>query len=58
MMISLSPYRHHSNYTYHRLPQLLARGMPAGVWNSGHGRPSGVTQTNTVLTYKGILAQQ
>lgn len=57
------PYRHHSNYalaqtclnywvTTRGLPSAKAvLGMPA------YGRPSGITQTGTVLSYSGILGQ-
>ena len=57
------PYRHHSDYT---LAQnclnywLTTRGMPAEKCVLGlpaYGRPSGITQTGTVLTYKNILVQ-
>lgn len=39
---------------------LTTRAMPAAKFVlglPGYGRPSGITQTNTVLTYSGILAQ-
>ncbi len=39
---------------------LTTRGMPAGKYVlglPGYGRPSGITQTNTVLSYSSILAQ-
>ena len=58
-----TPYRHHSDYTLATVCLnywLTTRGMPAGKAILGipaYGRPSGITQTNTVLTYKGILAQ-
>lgn len=57
------PYRHHSDYT---LAQTClnywvgTRGMPASKAVLGlpaYGRPSGMTQTGTVLTYSAILSQ-
>jgi len=57
------PYRHHSDYTLATVCLnywLSTRGMPAAkavLGVPGYGRPSGITQTNTVLTYSGILAQ-
>jgi GH18 family chitinase len=57
------PYRHHSDYTLAAVCLnywLNTRGMPAAKCVLGlpaYGRPSGITQTNTVLTYKSILAQ-
>jgi len=57
------PYRHHSDYTLAQTCLnywLTTRGMPASKAVLGlpaYGRPSGITQTNTVLTYKSILAQ-
>ncbi len=57
------PYRHHSDYTLATVCLnywLNTRGMPAAKCVLGlpaYGRPSGITQTNTVLTYKSILAQ-
>jgi chitinase len=56
-------YRHHSDMT---LTQLClnywvnTRGLPKNKCVLGlpaYGRPSGITQTNTILTYAGILAQ-
>ncbi len=57
------PYRHHSDYTLAQTCLnywLNTRGMPAAKCVLGlpaYGRPSGITQTGTVLTYKSILAQ-
>lgn len=57
------PYRHHSDYTLAQTCLnywLTTRGMPASKAVLGlpaYGRPSGITQTNTVLTYKTILSQ-
>jgi GH18 family chitinase len=57
------PYRHHSDYTLATVCLnywLTTRGMPAAKCVLGlpaYGRPSGITQTGTVLTYKTILAQ-
>jgi spore germination protein YaaH len=57
------PYRHHSDYTLATVCLsywLTTRGMPASKAVLGlpaYGRPSGITQTNTVLTYKTILSQ-
>ncbi|MGH2553861.1 MAG: glycoside hydrolase family 18 protein [Chitinophagaceae bacterium] len=57
------PYRHHSDYTLATVCLnywLNTRGMPASKCVLGlpaYGRPSGITQTNTVLTYKTILSQ-
>ena len=57
------PYRHHSDYTLAQTCLnywLTTRGMPAAKCVLGlpaYGRPSGITQTNTVLTYKTILSQ-
>jgi GH18 family chitinase len=57
------PYKHHSDYTLAQTCLnywLITRGMPAAKCVLGlpaYGRPSGITQTNTVLTYKTILAQ-
>ncbi|MEP6700328.1 MAG: glycoside hydrolase family 18 protein, partial [Bacteroidota bacterium] len=57
------PYRHHSDYTLAQTCLnywLTTRGMPAAKAVLGlpaYGRPSGITQTGTVLTYKAILAQ-
>lgn len=58
-----TPYRHHSDYTLAQTCLnywLNTRGMPASKAVLGlpaYGRPSGITQTNTVLTYKTILSQ-
>ena len=57
------PYRQHSDYTLATVCLnywLNTRGMPAAKCVLGlpaYGRPSGITQTNTVLTYKTILSQ-
>jgi GH18 family chitinase len=57
------PYRHHSDYTLAQTCLnywLTTRGMPAAKCVLGipaYGRPSGITQSNTVLTYNGILGQ-
>lgn len=57
------PYRHHSDYTLAQTCLnywLNTRGMPASKAVLGfpaYGRPSGITQSNTVLSYKAILAQ-
>jgi GH18 family chitinase len=57
------PYRHHSDYALAQTCLnywLTTRGMPASKTVLGlpaYGRPSGITQTNTVLTYKTILSQ-
>lgn len=57
------PYRHHSDYALAQTCLnywLNTRGMPASKAVLGlpaYGRPSGITQTNTVLTYKTILSQ-
>jgi GH18 family chitinase len=58
-----APYRHHSDYTLATVSLnywLTTRGMPAAKCVLGlpaYGRPSGITQSNTVLTYKTILSQ-
>lgn len=56
------PYRHHSDYQLANvcLNYWLGRGMPPAKTVLGlpaYGRPSGITQSGTVLTYKTILAQ-
>ena len=57
------PYRHHSDYTLATVCLnywLTTRGMPSAKAVLGlpaYGRPSGITQTNTVLTYRTILSQ-
>ncbi len=57
------PYRQHSDYTLATVCLnywLNTRGMPAAKCVLGipaYGRPSGITQTATVLTYNGILGQ-
>jgi GH18 family chitinase len=60
---STTPYRHHSDFTLAQTCLnywLTTRGMPRSKCVLGfpaYGRPSGITQTNTVLSYKAILAQ-
>ena len=57
------PYKHHSDYVLAVTCLnywLTTRGMPASKCVLGfpaYGRPSGITQTGTVLTYKTILTQ-
>jgi chitinase len=57
------PYKHHSDYALAQTCLnywLTTRGMPTAKCVLGlpaYGRPSGITQTNTVLTYKTILSQ-
>ena len=58
-----TPYKHHSDMALVNTSinyWLTTRGMPAAKYVlglPGYGRPSGITQTNTVLTYNNILAQ-
>jgi chitinase len=58
-----TPYRHHSDYTLATVCLnywLTTRGMPAAkavLGLPGYGRPSGITQSNTVLSYRTILSQ-
>jgi chitinase len=58
-----TPYRHHSDYALAQTCLnywLTTRGMPSSKCVLGfpaYGRPSGITQTNTVLSYKAILGQ-
>lgn len=58
-----TPYRHHSDYTLAQTCLqywLTTRGMPASKAVLGvpaYGRPSGITQTGTVLSYRAILSQ-
>jgi chitinase len=57
-----TPYRHHSDYQLANvcLNYWLGRGMPPAKTVLGlpaYGRPSGITQSGTILTYKSILAQ-
>jgi len=58
-----TPYRHHSDYALAQTCLnywLTTRGMPASKCVLGlpaYGRPSGITQTNTVLSYRAILGQ-
>ncbi len=57
------PYKQHSDINLAQTSinyWIGTRGMPAAKFVLGmpaYGRPSGITQTNTVLTYKAILAQ-
>ncbi len=57
------PYRHHSDYTLATVCLnywLTTRSLPSAKCVLGlpaYGRPSGITQTGTVLTYKTILSQ-
>ena len=58
-----TPYKQHSDYALAQTCLnywLNTRGMPANKCVLGlpaYGRPSGITQSNTVLTYKTILSQ-
>ncbi len=58
-----TPYRHHSDYALAQTCLnywLTTRSMPPAKCVLGipaYGRPSGITQTGTILTYKGILGQ-
>lgn len=58
-----APYRHHSDYALAQTCLnywLTTRGMPAAKAVLGlpaYGRPSGITQSGTILTYSGILGQ-
>jgi GH18 family chitinase len=58
-----APYKHHSDYALavNSLNYWVGtRGMPkekAVLGIPAYGRPSGITQTGTVLTYNGILMQ-
>jgi chitinase len=57
------PYRHHTDYTLATVSLnywVNTRGMPAAkavLGIAGYGRPSGITQTNTVLSYSDILSR-
>ncbi|HEX6334985.1 MAG TPA: glycoside hydrolase family 18 protein [Flavisolibacter sp.] len=57
------PYRHHSDYTLAQTCLnywLTTRGMPKAKCVLGfpaYGRPSGITQSGTVLAYRDILAK-
>lgn len=57
------PYKHHSDYALAQTCLnywLNTRGMPAAKCVLGipaYGRPSGITQSGTILTYKSILSQ-
>ncbi|HEX6915423.1 MAG TPA: glycoside hydrolase family 18 protein, partial [Chitinophagaceae bacterium] len=58
-----TPYRHHSDYTLAQTALnywVGTRGMPATkavLGLPGYGRPSGITQSGTVLSYNSILSQ-
>lgn len=58
-----TPYKHHSDMVLVNTSinyWITTRGMPAAKYVlglPGYGRPSGITQTNTVLTYSNILTQ-
>ena len=58
-----TPYKHHSDMALVNTSinyWITTRGMPAAKYVlglPGYGRPSGITQTNTVLTYSNILTQ-
>ena len=60
---STVPYKHHSDYTLATVCLNYwknTRGMPAAKCVIGfpaYGRPSGITQTNTILTYRDILSR-
>lgn len=60
---STVPYKHHSDYTLAVTSLnywITTRGMPgtkAVLGFPAYGRPSGITQSGTVLTYKDILAK-
>ena len=57
------PYKHHSDMSLANVAfnyWITTRGMPANKFVlglPGYGRPSGITQVNTVLSYAGILTQ-
>lgn len=58
---STVPYKHHCDYTLATVSMNYwtgTRGMPASkavLGIAGYGRPSGITQTGTVLSYNDIL---
>jgi len=57
------PYKHHCDYTLATTSLnywINTRGMPgakAVLGIAGYGRPSGITQTNTVLSFSDILSR-
>ena len=57
------PYQHHSDFTLAQTSVnywITTRGMPKNKFVLGipaYGRPSGISQTNTVLSYAQILSQ-
>jgi chitinase len=57
------PYKHHCDYTLANVCLnywLITRGLPAGkavLGMAGYGRPSGITQVGTILSYDEILTQ-
>jgi len=57
------PYKQHSDYTLAQVCLnywITTRGIPAAKAVLGlpaYGRPSGITQSGTILTYSGILSQ-
>ncbi len=57
------PYRHHTDYTLANTSinyWINTRGLPASkavLGIAGYGRPSGITQSGTVLSYNDILLQ-
>ncbi len=60
--LAAQQYRHHSDHTLATtcLNYWLGRGMPrtkAVLGLPGYGRPSGMTQSGTVLSYRTILSQ-
>ncbi|WP_462250501.1 glycoside hydrolase family 18 protein [Ferruginibacter sp.] len=58
-----APYKQHCDYTLATVSLnywLTTRGMPAAkavLGIAGYGRPSGITQTNTILSYSDILSR-
>ncbi|WP_462221471.1 glycoside hydrolase family 18 protein [Ferruginibacter sp.] len=57
------PYKQHCDYTLATVSLnywLTTRGMPSSkavLGIAGYGRPSGITQTNTILSYSDILSR-